>query len=114
MTKNKSITKYIKMDIKVSNLSYWSNKDVHLKSNSSYTLIIDYPFEKPGTFKVKTGARGMGTAGLLHIIGKSYIKQYANAEKDDEQGYWHGIGDLVIEGIKVNHKKKLITLDVGS
>ena len=36
------------------------------------------------------------------------------AEANDEDGYWHGIEDLVIEGINVNHKTKKIELMIGS
>lgn len=85
----------------------------HLPGNRTYTLVIDYPFSKVATYSFKT-KKGMGLIGLLRLITKCYERKYKAAERDDDDGYWHGIGDLVIEGITVDHKKKKITLDIGS
>lgn len=100
-------------DIPVERSKYWKGKDIRLPGNRTYTLVIDYPFSKEATYSFKT-KKGMGLIGLLGVITKCYERKYKAAEKDDEDGYWHGIGDLVIEGITVDHKKKKITLDIGS
>ena len=93
----------------VDSLEYLKGGDLHLKPNQKYTLVIDYPFDTPGRFTVKTGKKGMGVSGLLPHIYRAYVKYY-------EVGNWYGhdIGDLVIEGIYVDHTKKLITLGMGS
>lgn len=103
-------TQSVNCDIRVDALEFWKGEDFYLPGNRTYTLVIDYPFNKPGEFKIKT-KKGMGLIGLCKHIAKSYAKQYKAAEKDDENGYWHGIEDLVIEGIRVNHQSKKIRLD---
>jgi hypothetical protein len=106
-------TQSIRCDIPVSYGEYFNGKDFWLPGNRVYTLIIDYPFSKPAEFEIKT-KKGMGLAGLMKRIYKCYIKKYRAAERDDDDGYWHGIDDLVIEGVRVNHRTKTIRLDVGS
>lgn len=102
----------IKCDARISGLGdYWKG-DIFLPANQTYTLVIDYPFDKEGRFKLET-KNGMGLAGILNQIGKCYKKQYANVEKDGN-GYWHAIDDLILEGLAVDHIKKIITLSVGS
>lgn len=109
----KTIRQSIRCDIKVDAIEYWKGKDFWLPARRAYTLIIDYPFNKEGRFQIKTG-KGMGLLGLMARVYKAYKTMYRRAEKDDEQGYWHGIEDLVVEGITVNHKTKVIRLDIGS
>lgn len=109
----KTNTQSINCDIPVSNGEYFNGKDLWLPGNRTYTLVIDYPFSKAAEYEIKT-KKGMGLAGLMKQIYKCYIRKYRAAERDDDDGYWHGIDDLVIEGIRVNHKKKTIRLDVGS
>jgi hypothetical protein len=105
----------INLDIQLTTCQYWGrDSDVNLLPNETYTLLIDYPFNKPGYYKIKTGKTGMGIGGLLGKIYDCYIKQYDAAKTDKEQGYWHGIGDLAIEGIEVDHTRKEIKLSVGS
>jgi hypothetical protein len=111
MNKN---TQSINCDIYVSNLGAWGGKDFQLLPNSTYTLVIDYPFSVPGNFEIKVSKDGMGLIGLLSHVRKAYDKQYSSASKTPGQGYWHGIEDLYIEGITINHAKKLIKLSVGS
>lgn len=106
-------TQSIHCDIPVTNGEYFNGKDIWLPGNRVYTLIIDYPFSKEARYDIKT-KKGMGLAGLMKQIYKCYIRKYNAAEKDDDDGYWHGIEDLVIEGVRVNHKTKTIRLDVGS
>lgn len=104
----------IDCNIRVDDLEFWKGKEFHLLPNSDYILIIDYPFYKHGEFKVKTNKNGMGLIQLLSHIRKAYDKQYISAETDPENGYWHAIEDLLIEGIDVDHTKKTIKLCVGS
>jgi hypothetical protein len=87
---------------------------VSLYPNKEYTLIIDYPFHKEHKFKIKSGKVGIKFLPLCKKIGSFYEKAYAEAEEDDSDDYWHGIGDLVIEGIHVDHKKRIVLLDMGS
>ena len=102
----------IKTNIHITDIEYWPNQDILLPANKVYTLIIDYPFDDEGKFTIKTG-KGLGFVGLVKRIFSCYEKQYANAEKSNN-GYWHGIGDLYLEGIDLNHKDKTIRLSVGS
>jgi hypothetical protein len=111
--KKTKTTQSIRCDIPVDYGQYWGGDDFWLPENEIYTLVIDYPFHKEARYDIKT-KKGMGLAGLIKQIYKCYIKKYKSAEKDDNDGYWHGIGDLVIEGIQVNHKSKIIRLSVGS
>lgn len=86
--------------------------DVSLLPNEYYSLVIDYPFDKPMKILISSGENGMGLAPLLREIGKAYKMAYAF---QDQYGIWgHGMGDLMLESINVDHVKKLITLGVGS
>lgn len=100
-------------DVRVTSIPYWKGEDIVIPKNSTYTLTVDYPFNKAGIFKFKTTKEPSGVIGLLQFIGKCYDKHYNNVEKD-KNGYWHGIEDLVIESILVDHQKKTIHLYVGS
>jgi hypothetical protein len=102
----------VQTSLKVEDIQYWGSGDFQLPPNEIYTLVIDYPFDCERRYQIKTG-KGMGLAGVFKHIGKAYEKTYADANKGNN-GYWHGIEDLHLEEIKVNHKKKLITLSVGS
>lgn len=106
-------TQSIRCNIRVEEATYWGGKDFWLPANRTYTLVVDYPFNKEARYEIKT-KKGMGLLGLIGQIRKAYDRKYRAAEKDDDDGYWHGIEDLVIEGISVNHKRKIIRLDVGS
>jgi hypothetical protein len=110
---NKSNTQSIKCDIPVDQGQYWDGKDFWLPGNRTYTLVIDYPFNKEARYDIKT-KKGMGLAGLVKQIYRCYIRKYSAVERDDNDGYWHGIEDLVIEGIRVDHKSKIIRLSIGS
>lgn len=105
-------TQTVKVDIKVENIQHWDGNEFYLPPNEIYSLVIDYPFDRERIYQIKTG-KGMGLVRLFKHIGKAYDKAYADADKGNN-GYWHGIEDLIIEGISVNHTKKKITLSVGS
>lgn len=105
-------TQTVKTNLKVEDIHYWGTGDFRLPANKVYTLVIDYPFESERRYQIKTGG-GMGLVNLFKHIGSAYNRTYADADKGNN-GYWHAVEDLYIEEIKVNHKKKLITLSVGS
>lgn len=93
--------------------------DVFLRPNTTYMLTIDYPLSNPAVIAIRSGKNGMGTNVLLGKICKAYAKVYAREDNflgdDPPYGIWgHALGDLVIEGIYVNHEKKIIRIDVGS
>jgi hypothetical protein len=113
---------HITLDVQVTNLTYtWKSNFQRLPPNKIYELVIDYPLSNPAVYKIKTGKNGMGLVTLLGKIGKLYQRVYAledrriSAGKEGLYGIWgHDMDDLAIEGININHKKKIITLDVGS
>jgi len=103
------------MFIPVSQLdATWNGQLDKLPANQTFDLIIDYPFggEHEYHFPIKTGKRGLGLMGLLNKIGKAYAKIYNDPDK--YQVFGHDIGDLQLEGIKVNFKTKRIRLSIGS
>lgn len=100
--------------IPITNLEAKWGGEFLLPPNSVYTLIIDYPFDIPGKFPIKTGKNGMNFIQLMPKIFKAYQQQYRNADNDNRNGYWHGIDDLSLGGVRVNHNKKEITLGVDS
>lgn len=102
-------------NVRVEDIEYWGKGDIYLLPNKEYTLTIDYPFSKPGYFKIRTkSGERTGFGEIIKFIYKSYLKQYDSVDEDGDNGYWHGIEDLTIEQISVDHKKKKITIDVGS
>jgi hypothetical protein len=106
-------TQTINCDIPVTNGKFFNSKDFWLPGNKTYTLVIHYPFDKKARYDVKT-KKGMGLAGLLRQIYKYYVKKYKTADTANNDGYCHGIEDLMVEGIRVNHKSRIIKLDIGS
>jgi len=86
--------------------------DIFLPPNEIFTLEITYPLSVKALFPIKTGKKGMGTVSLIGEIGKAYQNIYSN---EDQYGIWgHDIGDLSLEGIRVDTVKKVITISVGS
>ena len=108
----KKVKEHIKSNLHIMDIEYWGSGDILLPAKQVYALTIDYPFNDAGHFPIKTG-KGLGFVGLMKLIYKYYVKHYANVEKDGN-GYWHGMEDLYLEGIDVDHKAKTIKLDVGS
>jgi hypothetical protein len=104
--------------------SIWKGDFEKLPPNETYELKIDYPLTHPARFNIKTGAKGMNIIQLIKKIGELYEMIY-EAEPDNDEPcdededvlygiYGHGIDDLSLSGINVNHTTKKITLDVGS
>lgn len=97
-------------DVPVERLEYFSGK-LDLKPKTKYTLVIDYPLNKPANFEFESGTKP-DLAELFAFIGKCYKNVYR-----DTVGYgvWgHDIEDLVIEGVSVDNKAKTIKLGIGS
>ena len=113
MTKQNESGQFIDCIIPVWNGKYFK-EDFWLPEKQVYTLTITYPFNKPAEFEIKTGKKGMGLAGLMRQIHRCYVKKFKAARKDPNDGYWHALGDLVVEGILLDHDKKTIRLHVGS
>lgn len=89
--------------------------DIWLPANKVYTLIIDYPIRNKVKVKIKTGKKGLGFNGLIGRILKEYCKIYKDADSENKYGVWgHSMEDLAIEGIRVDHVKKIIDLCIGS
>ena len=103
------------LSIPIAQLSaIWKGEMDRLPANETFQLLIDYPFggSREHYFKIKTGKNGLGLIGLLGKIGKAYEKIH---ERPEESGvFGHDIDDLRLEGVSVNFKTKVITLDVGS
>lgn len=93
----------------------WTSRnknEINLPPNSTYKLIVDYPVMDPVEFKFST-KNGMGIQGLLIQIGKAYRKIYD--DRNNKYGaYGHGIEDLTLSGIEINHNLKTIKLCVDS
>jgi hypothetical protein len=109
-----------------------NNKEMVLKPNQEYTLVISYPLHNPAKFTFYTHFQGMTRAKLVALIRKYYKKVYAEEDKsvgkktdcipgmfnrdtsNGKYGIWgHHIGDLVLVNAKVS-KKNVITLGVDS
>ena len=86
--------------------------NIRLKPNTDYKLIIDYPLSCKAEFIIKCDGKGLDLQGLVKKIINSYYEIYENEKK---YGIWgHDIVDLYLEGITVDHSKKIIILDMGS
>jgi hypothetical protein len=102
---------FMRCDILVTNSFCFKGK-ITLPSNQTYKLIIDYPVSLTYVKNIKTGKTGKDSVDIIRAIGVAYTHVYNDTEK---YGIWgHDMDDLVIEGIKVNHTKKIIELLIGS
>lgn len=107
-------------------------KEVVLKPNTAYELLIDYPVSNPYRKRFNTGKKGMTRLKLADFICKHYRKMYAEEDKtaggdpghipgmlnrsqsEGKYGIWgHDIGDLVLCSATVDGKN-YITLGVDS
>lgn len=102
----------VRMNASICELSGWNGSFDKLPPNKTYTLIIDYPIDDEARFDIQTGKSGMGLAALLRKIGQTYERVYRGHRK---YGIWgHGIYDLGLGEIIVNHQKRTIRLVVSS
>lgn len=90
------------------------NKFKGLPPNSVYELQIDYPVSHTVNFNIKVGPNGMGLDMLLKKIRKCYSEVYKKSVQAKNIKLYHKITDLFIEGICVDHKNKLILLNMGT
>lgn len=107
-------------------------KEMVLKPNQEYTLVIRYPLHNPAKFAFNTHFQGMTRAKLVSLIRKYYKKVYDEEDKNvgkktdcipgmfnrdtsnGKYGIWgHHIGDLVLVNAEIS-KKNVITLGVDS
>jgi hypothetical protein len=104
--------KSISCDIRIEGSDCFKGNDFVLLPDQVYSVVIDYPLSTPYIRKFNTGKNGAGFLRVVREVSKAYQHAYKN---DDKYGIWgHDIGDLVLEGIKVNENTKTITLAVGS
>lgn len=74
-----------------------------------FTVVIDYPLSVKRTFTVQGP---LSVAKLSVKLAEEYRKIYKQPEK---YGIWYPyIQDLVIERMRLDTVKKVVTLDVGS
>lgn len=107
-------------------------KEIILKPNTPYELLIDYPTSTPYRKRFNTGKKGMTRIQLADYICKNYRKMYAEEDKtaggdpghipgmfnraqsEGKYGIWgHDIGDLVLCSVTID-SKNFITLGVSS
>ena len=107
-----------------------SKKDKVLIDDKNITIKFDYPLERPA-LKNFSNENGFTLAELLRSIYKGYAEIYKEEEvfekakmiknsynRNKTNGPWgiwgHVIGDLYVEAVYYDAKKKLITLSMGS
>ena len=77
-----------------------------------YTVIIDYPLDVEYKFVV---SGPMTAYDVCVLVAKEYAKIYRSASSQTKWGIWgHSIDDLTIGKLIVNHRKKVVTIEVGS
>lgn len=94
-----------------------SKGNVTIPPNKTYTLRLDYPFAgEKHYFTIKSGKKSLSANDLIGKICSIYEnKIYKNDATMDKYGvFGHGIDDLTLSEIKVNHVKKTITIGTGS
>ena len=87
-------------------------REVTMISGKTYQVVIDYPLDAPVSFPVEVPGTGMTTMQLIDQIREIYRKIYKTPAKFRVWG--HGIDDLWVEEIHINHEKGLINLRMGS
>lgn len=101
----------VSLELSISSLEYVKGS-VTLPPNTEYTLRITYPIEEIVSTKIKVGEKEMSELQLCREIFLVYYQIYQDPEK---YGVWgHGLGDLVLESIEVDHDQKSIKIFVGS
>ncbi len=101
----------LKCHFKLTSLNLLSGNDILLPANETYKIAILYPFKNISYYVIRTG-NGIGLAGLLKHIHKAFINAYDKVQENGEC-YYHGIEDIALHKINVNHKTKRITFDIG-
>jgi len=79
------------------------------------TVEIDYPLERPRTFKIHGGKTGKSYIAVVNAIVRKYREIYKDDETNKSNNVCgHDIGDLYLEDIKVDHRTKKVRIFVGS
>jgi hypothetical protein len=90
----------IDCDFPITDLIKLKNNTLNLVPETTYTIEIDYPLDMP--YKQSFKASINSDIQVMSLIGKMYKYVY---DHEDKFGIWgHDIGDLVLEGVKVNKK----------
>jgi hypothetical protein len=103
------------LNIKVIDLeNYLKLDEIYLLPDKDYVLVIRYPLSKAYEKTISSG-KGMRIGGILNEIHLGYKHIYEEAEKENPYGVWgHGIRDLWLETIQIDHEKLTIGLGMGS
>ncbi|CAB4196766.1 hypothetical protein UFOVP1290_286 [uncultured Caudovirales phage] len=101
----------LKCHFKITSLNSLKGNDIALPANKTYKIAILYPFKDTYYYVFKT-SNGIGLAMLLKHIHKAFISAYDKVQ-DKGEAYYHGIEDVALHTINVNHKSKMITFDIG-
>lgn len=103
--------------IKSSNFEYGDSKPMTnvLPPNSTYTCKVSYPFDNGFTMQVNAGDKGMTLKAFNTKLRDAYKRHYKAIDADKiDDGYWHGLDDLFLEGVDVNDDEKTIGIVIGS
>jgi hypothetical protein len=106
-------TQRIVCDVRVST-EYPNEGAVALPPNETYELVIHYPMLKNREYRklIKTGKNGISSFGLCNEISEAY--RYVYAKKKTYGPFFHDFYLLVIEGIVIDHDKKMVTPIIGA
>ncbi len=85
----------------------------------NYTIVVNYPIERPYKKKVKVGSDGISRKALVDIAVESYKHVYSFVEGDEDSMNWnkygiwgHSIGDLILHTFYI--KDNVISLGIDS
>jgi len=73
------------------------------KMPDEITFNLDYPFDQAYTEKVSLAGkeyRADSIGDIVHLAAQAYVRAFLWA-KEKNIGYWHGMGDLVFEGMTI-------------
>lgn len=87
------------------------------KMPDEITFNLDYPFDQAYTEKVSLVPadkefRADSIGDLVYLGAQAYLRAFEWAKKKNI-GYWHGIGDLVFEGMSI-YEDGTVEFTVGS
>lgn len=88
-----------------------SGSSIKIPPNETYRLTINYPVKEERTFPIEGGEFGLLLLDLFAEIEICYWKVF---EEQPFNTINHGIEDLTLEGMEINHDEKTIGLSVGS
>ena len=113
MAKQKSF-KTVNLNLMVSHLTDEKPLGKVFLPPGRFTVILDYPFDDEYRFTVSS-KWGMTAYDLAVRVAQRYAKIYGDRKLRNELGIWgHEIGDLGIEGFRVNLKANVVDVYIGS